>query len=79
MACTVWASSSSMKGNISLVTGVPRLLGLGLERRFSVFFVAQFGDNDELATQVLASQTHDPEYRVRKEVLDQRIRRIMGS
>ncbi len=48
-------------------------------RRFSVFFVVQFGGNKELSAEILSSQTHDPDYRVRKEVLDQRIRLVMGS
>ena len=45
-------------------------------RRFSLFFVVEFGRNEELAGMLLSSRTHDPDYRVRREVLDQRIRRF---
>ncbi|MCW8878409.1 MAG: hypothetical protein OQK51_15275 [Kangiellaceae bacterium] len=45
-------------------------------RRFSVFFVVEFGRNEELADSLLQDRVHDPEYQVRKEVLDQRIRRF---
>ncbi|GAB3029225.1 hypothetical protein [Bowmanella dokdonensis] len=48
-------------------------------RRFSVFFVAEFGQNEPLAEAILSSQTHDPDYRVRREVLDQRMSKILGS
>ena len=47
-------------------------------RRFSVYFVVEFGQNQELANQLLQNRTHDPEYRVRKEVLDLRIKRFTG-
>jgi len=47
-------------------------------RRFSVFFVVEYGQNEELASQLLQSRTHDPDYGVRKEVLQQRFRRITG-
>jgi len=46
-------------------------------RKFSVFFVVQHGDNEDLASPLLRDRTHDPEYRVRKEVLDQRLRRLL--
>ncbi|VAV91390.1 hypothetical protein MNBD_ALPHA06-1435 [hydrothermal vent metagenome] len=45
-------------------------------RRFSVFFVVEHGRNEELAAPLLRNRTHDPDYRVRKEVLDQRFRRF---
>lgn len=47
-------------------------------RRFSVFFVVEFGQNEALAIALLQNRIHDPEYIVRKEVLDQRIRRFKG-
>lgn len=45
-------------------------------RRFSVFFVVQYGQDEELAVALLRDRTHDPVYKVRKEVLDQRVRRF---
>ena len=48
-------------------------------RRFSVFFVVEFGRNEGLAGPLLRNRTHDPDYRVRKEVLDQRFRRFTGE
>lgn len=45
-------------------------------RRFSVFFVVAHGQNEELAGPLLQSRTHDPDYRVRKEVSNQRIQRL---
>ena len=45
-------------------------------RRFSVFFVVQFGQNEEIAGPLLQNRTHDPDYVVRKTVLDQRFRRF---
>lgn len=47
-------------------------------RRFSVFFVVEFGKNEELSMALLKNRIHDPDYIVRKEVLDQRIRRFKG-
>ncbi len=47
-------------------------------RRFSVFFVVEHGQNEELAGPLLRNRTHDPAYRVRKEVLKQRFRRFKG-
>lgn len=47
-------------------------------RRFSVFFVVEHGGDEELAGPILRDRTHDPAYRVRKEVLDQRFRRFKG-
>jgi len=47
-------------------------------RRFSVFFVVQHGHNEKLAVQLLRSRAHDPDYRVRKEVSNQRIKRSKG-
>lgn len=43
-------------------------------RRFSVYFVVQFGGIEDIADSLLEDRVHDPEYNVRKEVLDQRIR-----
>ncbi len=48
-------------------------------RRFSVFFVVEFGGDEELAGPLLRNGTHDPAYRVRKEVLEQRFRRFIGE
>lgn len=48
-------------------------------RRFSVYFVVRFGGNEELAGPLLRNRTHDPNYRVRKEVLDRRFRRFIGK
>lgn len=45
-------------------------------RRFSVFFVVEHGHNEKLAATLLQSRAHDPDYRVRKQVLNQRIRRL---
>ncbi len=45
-------------------------------RRFSVFFVVEFGQNEELASSLLLDRIDDPAYRVRKEVLEQRFRRF---
>jgi len=45
-------------------------------RRFSVFFVVEHGQNEELAGPLLRNRAHDPDYRVRKEVLGQRFRRF---
>ena len=45
-------------------------------RRFSVFFVVEHGRDEELAGPLLRNRTHDPDYGVRKEVLDQRFRRF---
>ncbi len=44
-------------------------------RRFSVFFVVEHGVDEELAGPLLKDRTHDPVFRVRKEVLKQRFRR----
>ena len=48
-------------------------------RRFSVFFVVEHGGHEEFAGPLLRNRTHDPDYRVRKEVLDQRFRRFIGE
>lgn len=48
-------------------------------RRFSVFFVVEHGRDEELAGSLLRNRAHDPAYRVRKEVLDQRFRRFTGG
>lgn len=46
-------------------------------RRFSVYFVVKFGQNERLARQLIKSRTHDPDYRVRKQVLELRIERFI--
>lgn len=48
-------------------------------RRFSVFFVVEHGQNEELAGPLLRNRTDDPDYRVRKEVSKQRTRRFKGD
>lgn len=48
-------------------------------RRFSVFFVVEHGRDEELAGPLLRNRIHDPDYRVRKEVLDQRFRRFIST
>ena len=48
-------------------------------RKFSVYYVVQYGGHEDLAGPLLQNRTHDPDYRVRKEVLDQRFRRFMGE
>jgi len=48
-------------------------------RRFSVYYVVQYGGYEDLAGPLLQNRTHDPDYKVRKEVLDQRYRRFMGE
>ena len=45
-------------------------------RRFSVYFVVRFGGDEELAGALLRNRTHDPDYRVRKEVLERRFSRF---
>ena len=47
-------------------------------RRFSVYFVVRFGGDEELAAPLLRNRTHDPDYRVRKEVLERRLNRFIG-
>ena len=47
-------------------------------RRFSVYFVVKFGQHEELAGPLLQNRTHDPDYRVRKQVLDLRFKRFTG-
>ena len=46
------------------------------DRRFCVFFVVEFGGDEALAKMVLNSRIHDPDYRIRKEAFDQRVRRF---
>jgi len=48
-------------------------------RRFSVFFVVEHGQHEELADSLLLNRIHDPDYVVRKEVLAQRFRRFTGG
>jgi hypothetical protein len=45
-------------------------------RRFSVYYVVQFGDNEEHAVDLIADRTHDPLFRIRAHVLGQRYRRF---
>jgi len=45
-------------------------------RRFSIFFVSEFGNNEPLAESLLSELVHDPEYKVRKEAFDLRIARL---
>ena len=45
-------------------------------RRFSVYYVVQFGDNEEFAEELIDEQTHDPAFRVRKQVLELRLKRF---
>jgi len=47
-------------------------------RNFSVYFVVKFGGDEELAAPLLQNRTHDPDYGVRKRVLDLRISRFTG-
>jgi len=46
------------------------------DRRFAVFFVVEFGEDEALAKSVLNSRIHDPDYRIRKDAFDQRVRRF---
>lgn len=48
-------------------------------RRFSVYFVVRFGGDEEIAGPLLRDRAHDPDYRVRKEVLDRRYSRFKKS
>jgi len=48
-------------------------------RRFSVYFVVRFGGYEELSGPLLQNRTHDPDYRVRKQVLDLRYGRFIGN
>ena len=43
-------------------------------RRFSVYFVVEFGGHEDFPFPLLEGQAHYPAYTVRKEVLIQRIR-----
>ena len=45
-------------------------------RRFSVIMVVRFGGDEELASSVLRSGVHDPDYSVRRLVLDLRFERF---
>jgi hypothetical protein len=45
-------------------------------RRFAVYFIADSGQDNALAKTVLRNSVHDPDYRVRKEVLQQRYARF---
>ena len=48
-------------------------------RRFCVYFVVAFGENEALASALLENRKHDPDYNVRKEVLDLQFRRLTGE
>jgi len=48
-------------------------------RRFAVFYVVEYGQHEELVGPLLRNGNHDPAYRVRKEVLEQRFRRFIGE
>lgn len=48
-------------------------------RKFSVYFVVKFGQNEELSRSLLRSRTHDPDYKVRKQVLELRINKLTGK
>lgn len=48
-------------------------------RRFSVFYAVEFGENESIAADLLTDRIHDPDYKVRKEVFEQRIRRFKES
>ncbi|MEW6982567.1 hypothetical protein AAD001_07925 [Colwelliaceae bacterium 6471] len=48
-------------------------------RRFSVYFVVRFGGDEELSGPLLQDRIYDPAYKVRKEVLEWRFRRFIGS
>lgn len=48
-------------------------------RKFSVYYVVQYGGHEDLAEPLLRNRTHDPDYSVRKEVLDQWFRRFIGG
>lgn len=45
-------------------------------RRFGVYYVVKFGGYEELAADLIQSQVHDPVFKVRNEVLTQKIRRF---
>lgn len=45
-------------------------------RRFCVYFVVEFGGNEALAEILMKSARGDPEYRVRKQVLDIQLNRF---
>ena len=48
-------------------------------RRSSVYYVVKLGGHEDLAAPLLRNRTHDPDYSVRKEVLDLRFRRFTGE
>ena len=48
-------------------------------RSFSIFYVAQYGENDRLAKALIKDRVHDPVFRVRKQVLEQRFRKIKAA
>jgi hypothetical protein len=48
-------------------------------RRFSVYFVVRFGGHEDLAGPLLKNRTHDPDYRVRRQLLDLRYSRLIGE
>ena len=48
-------------------------------RRFCVYFVIEFGGDEELAGPLLRNRIHDPSYTVRKEVLKLRFNRFIRA
>lgn len=48
-------------------------------RRFSVYFVVKFGDNKEFASLLLRDRVNDPDYRVRKQVLELKFGKLTGQ
>lgn len=47
-------------------------------RRFSVYFVVKYGGYEKLSGPLLQDRINDPEYKVRKEVLERRFKRFTG-
>jgi len=48
-------------------------------RRSSIYYVVKLGGHEDLAGPLLQNRIHDPDYSVRKEVLDLRYRRFTGE
>ena len=45
-------------------------------RNFSVYYVIQFGENEAYAKDLIEDRTHDPAFKVRHRILEQRFRRF---
>lgn len=45
-------------------------------RSFSVYYVIQFGENEAYASELIDDRTHDPAFKVRQRILEQRFRRF---